>query len=195
MRRSFFCCFLLIICVVQGLLVDVYAAEDANPSQPNVLFLIGPEDELEISAWKDESLTKNVVIRPDGKFSFPLIGEVMAGGRTVDELSQEVEKRVRSYVPDARVTVMLTKVSSPKVYIVGKVDNPGVYLMGRPITVMQALSMAGGLTTFADKNDILIIRTGDDGQKVFKFDYSKVSKGKELEQNIQLEPADTLVIP
>jgi len=161
----------------------------------NSKFYLGPEDLLEISVWNDETLNKQVIVRPDGKISFPLIGDVLVQGRTVEEVRQEIENKVRPYVPDAPLTVMVIRVSSPKLYVVGKVVKPGVYIMPEPLRVMQVLAMAGGITTFSDSDDILIIREENGQQKIIKFDYSRVADGKALEENIYLKPGDTVVVP
>jgi polysaccharide export outer membrane protein len=158
-------------------------------------FYLGPGDVLEVSVWKDEALSRQVVVRPDGNISFPLIGDVQAQGRTVGELRKAVEEKIKGYVPDAPVNVMVIEVGSPKVYVVGKVGKPGVYIMGESLRVMQVLAMAGGMTTFAQADDIIIIRNESDGQKVFEFNYGKVADGKDLEQNIRLRPGDTVVVP
>ena len=158
-------------------------------------FYLGPEDVLEISIWKDEALTKQVVVRPDGKISFPLIGDIQVRGRTVEELRQALEDKIRVFVPDAPVTVMVVKVGSHKVYVVGKIAKPGLYIVGETLRVMQVLAMSGGMTPFADKDNILIIREHDGRQETFNFDYSKVADGKNLEQNICLKPGDTIVVP
>ena len=184
--------FLLIMGILLGVYENVVQAEQGISSP---LFALGPEDILEISVWKDEALTKQVVVRPDGWISFPLIGDIKAVGRTVEELRQEIQTRIKSYIPDAPVTVMVIKVGSPKVYVVGKVAKPGVYIMGEPMRVMQVLAMAGGATPFADKNSILIIREESNKQIIYKFNYDKAAKGKELEQNITLKPGDTVVVP
>jgi len=158
-------------------------------------FYLGPGDVLEVSVWKDEALSRQVVVRPDGNISFPLIGDVQAQGRTVDELRKAVEDKIKGFVPDAPVNVMVMEVGSPKVYVVGKVGKPGVYIMGEPMRVMQVLAMAGGMTTFAQADDIIIIRNENEGQEVFEFNYGRVAAGKDLEQNIRLRPGDTVVIP
>jgi polysaccharide export outer membrane protein len=158
-------------------------------------FYLGPEDVLEISVWRDEALSRQVIVRPDGKISFPLVGDMTAQGKTVDELRKDVEEKIKAYVPDTPVTVMVVKLGSPKVYVVGKVARPGVYLMGQPLTVMQALAMGGGTVTFADTEDILVIRKEKGQQTTYKFDYGKVSSGKDLDQNIWLKPGDTVVVP
>jgi len=173
----------------------LYGAEEEGQVPAISKFYLGPEDLLEISVWNDETLTKQVIVRPDGKISFPLIGDVLVQGRTVEEVRQEIENKVRPYVPDAPLTVMVIRVSSTKVYVVGKVVKPGVYIMSEPIRVMQALAMAGGITTFSDSDDILIIREENGQQKIIKFDYSRVADGKALEENIYLKPGDTVVVP
>ncbi|MBW2108857.1 MAG: polysaccharide biosynthesis/export family protein [Deltaproteobacteria bacterium] len=164
-----------------------------GPQRPE--FLLGPGDLLEVSVWKDEALSRQVVVRPDGKISFPLIGDIVAQGRTVAQLREAVEEKIKVYVPDAPVNVMVVQVGSPKVYVVGKVAKPGLYIMGAPVRVMQVLAMAGGTTSFAKKDDIIIIRQEKGDQKVFEFNYSDVAEGKDLAQNILLQPGDTVVVP
>lgn len=170
-------------------------AEQEEMAAPGSKFYLGPGDVLEISVWKDEALSRQVVVRPDGKISFPLIGDVVARGRTVSQLREAVEGKIKAFVPDAPVNVMVIQVGSPKVYVVGKVAKPGLYIMGEPLRVMQVLAMAGGMTPFAKKNDIIIIRKDNGGQQVYPFNYSKVADGKDLGQNIRLEPGDTVVVP
>jgi polysaccharide biosynthesis/export protein len=172
------------------------AAEEKDRGIPDSVFRLGAGDLLEVSVWRDEALTKQVVVRPDGMISFPLIGDAQAKGRTVDELRQAIEERIKGFVPDAPVTVMVLRVGSPRIYVVGKVSKPGVYVMEEEaLRVMQALAVAGGATAFADKDDILIIRAEGNQQKTFKFNYSKVAKGEDLEHNILLRPGDTVVVP
>ena len=180
---------LMFICGHAG---PLYGADQKSQPTP---FCLGPEDVLEISVWKDEALTRKVLVRPDGKISFPLIGDIQAQGRTVEELRQAMNNKMKAFVPDAPVSVILVLVGSPKVYVVGKVVKPGVYIMGTTLRVIQALAMAGGATPFANKDDILIIRQENGRQKTFKFDYNKVADGKKLEQNICLKRGDTVVVP
>ena len=194
MKSKIFCSLFLLV-LICGNGGPLSSAEEESPVAPDSKFFLGPEDVLEISVWNYETLTTQVVVRPDGKFSFPLIGDVQAQGRTVEELRQVVEDKIKAFVQDAPVTVVVTLVGSPKVYVVGKVTHPGVYIMGKALRVMQVLAMAGGTTPYADKDDILIIREDDGRQKTFKFNYGKVAKGKDLEKNIYLEPGDTVVVP
>lgn len=160
-------------------------------------FRLGPGDVLEVSVWGDEALTRpNVIIRPDGLVSFPLVGDMQAAGKTVEQLRNEFEKRIKEYVSDAPVTIMLQQLGSPQVYIVGKVNRPGVYLMSGQTTVLQALALAGGMTPYAESDDILVVRVGQNGkQKYLPFDYVKAVAGDGLEQNIALMPGDTLLVP
>jgi polysaccharide export outer membrane protein len=173
----------------------VSVADDDIQLEGQDSFILGFEDEIEISIWQDDTLTKTVKIRPDGKISFPLIGDILAAGYTVEAFRQEIEKRIRDYIPKAAVTIVVTSIVSPKVFILGEIATPGAYIMGRRMRVMQLLSLAGNFHDFADKNDILIIREINGQQRVFKFNYSMVLKGVELDQNIFLKPGDTIVVP
>lgn len=158
-------------------------------------FTLGPEDVLQISVWKDESLTKEVVVRPDGIFSFPLVGDVQAEGRTVEEIKAEIIKRLTKFVSNPPVSVAVMKVQSYKVYVIGKVNRPGEFMVGHLTDVMQALSLAGGLTPFASENSIKVLRRSGDRQLVFDFAYGDVVKGKKLEQNIPLQRWDVVMVP
>jgi polysaccharide biosynthesis/export protein len=158
-------------------------------------FVLGPGDVLEISVWRDDALTREVAVRPDGNISFPLIGDVMASGKTVDELRLVIQDKLKSYVPDAPVSVLTRQINSTKVYVVGKVNQPGAYLMSHPLTVMQLLAMAGGLNAFADQSKILILRENGNKQEAMTFDYKRVAGGRELDLNIPLLPNDTIIVP
>ena len=159
-------------------------------------YLIGPEDILDITVWRDPDLSKKVIVRPDGNISFPLIGEIKVGGHSVEWLQNEITKRITEYVPEAVVTVMVLDVKGNKFYVVGKVIRPGVYKIGRKINVIQALAMSGGLTPFANETNILVLRYDDKGgYKKLRFDYSEVKKGKHLEQNVWLKDGDVIVVP
>lgn len=158
-------------------------------------YRLGAEDVLLISVWKDEQLTREVVVRPDGMFSFPLVGDIQAEDRTVDEIRTDLVKRLTKYIPNPNVSAAVTKVLSYKIYVVGRVNKPGEYLIGHYTDVLQALSLAGGLTPFASENDIKVIRRLKGQQKVFLFRYGDVRKGQELEQNILLQRGDSVIIP
>lgn len=158
-------------------------------------YRLGAEDIMLVSVWKDEHLTKEVVVRPDGMFSFPLVGDIQAEERTVEEIRAELVKRLTKYIPNPNVSVAVTKILSYKVYVVGRVNKPGEYAIGHYTDVLQALSLAGGLTPFAAENDIKVIRRVRGQQQVFLFRYGDVRKGQDLEQNILLQRGDSVMVP
>lgn len=158
-------------------------------------YQIGPEDILEISVWKEEGLKKEVLVRPDGGLSFPLIGEVQAAGKTAGQLKKEIAQRLEKFIPDPVVSIALLKVIGNKIYVIGKVNRPGEFPAGRYVDVLQALSMANGLTPFASENGIKVLRKEGGKDVVFPFRYSEVKNGENLEQNIQLKGGDVVVVP
>ena len=159
------------------------------------IYLLGPEDVLKISVWKDEQLTQETVVRPDGMITFPLIGEVTAAGRTAEDVRSEIAKRLVKYIPTPNVTVTVLKVLSYRIYVLGRVNKPGEFLVGHNTDVLQALSMAGGLTPYASENDIKIMRRGGRDQQVFHFRYGDMQKGKDLRQNMLLQRGDVVMVP
>ena len=163
----------------------------ASPAQRD--YLIGPGDVLEISVWKEEALTKSLSVLPDGKISFPLIGQVQAAGRTVALLTKDIEIRLARFIPDPNLSVGVQQVNSLLIYVIGKVNNPGRFALNSNINVMQALSMAGGLNTFANEGDIRIFRRAGNKTLIYRFDYDDVSAGKNLRQNITLRRGDVVV--
>lgn len=158
-------------------------------------YRLGAEDVMLISVWKDEHLTREVVVRPDGMFSFPLVGDIQAEDRTVEEIRTDLVKRLVKYIPNPNVSVAVMKVLSYKIYVVGRVNKPGEYLIGHYTDVLQALSLAGGLTPFAAENDIKVIRRVRGQQQVFPVRYGDLRKGQDLEQNILLQRGDTVMVP
>jgi polysaccharide export outer membrane protein len=158
-------------------------------------YRLGAEDVMLVSVWKDEHLTREVVVRPDGMFSFPLVGDIQAEDRMVEEIRAELVKRLMKYIPTPNVSVAVTKILSYKVYVVGRVNKPGEYVIGHYTDVLQALSLAGGLTPFAAENDIKVIRRVKGQQRVFFFRYGDVRKGQDLEQNILLQRGDSVMVP
>lgn len=174
-------------------------AEDVSTvtseSQVDPGYRLGPEDVMLISVWKDEQLTREVVVRPDGMFSFPLIGDIQAQERTLDDIREELVKRLTKYIPNPNVSVAVTKVMSYKIYVIGRVNKPGEYLIGHYTDVLQALSLAGGLTPFAAENDIRIMRRVKGAQESISFRYGDIRKGRNLEQNILLQRGDVVMVP
>jgi len=196
--------FLLAICGLFGPApAAAQAPVDANTSRasPEVTaidpstYRVGAEDVLEISVWHEDALKKEALVRPDGGISYPLIGEVQVAGKTVLEIREEVAKRLEKFIPDPVVSVTIVKVGSQHIYVVGKVNKPGEFPVGRYVDVLQALSMAGGLTPFADANDMRVMRREGDLQVVLPFEYGRVVRGQKLEQNVQLRGGDVVVVP
>ncbi len=158
-------------------------------------YKIGVGDILEISVWKDETLSRKVVVPPDTVISFPLIGDINVKNMTVADLRKTVTDKLAEYVPDATVTVMLVQISSLKAYVIGKVKKAGRFPITLDTDVMQILSMAGGMTPFASESNIIILRRKNKKLIKIPFDYKEVEKGKNLEQNIILKRGDVVVVP
>ncbi len=167
----------------------------ALASQVDPGYRLGAEDVMLVSVWKDEQLTREVVVRPDGMFSFPLVGDIQAEDRTVEDIRSDLVKRLTKYIPNPNVSVAVTKVVSYKVYVVGRVNKPGEYLIGHYTDVLQALSLAGGLTPFAAENDIKVMRRVRGEQYAIPFRYGDLRKGRDLEQNIILQRGDVVMVP
>lgn len=184
----------LILLLSTGAHCPVYA-QDTEPKHVPGDYMLMPEDILQISVWKEETLKREVVITPDGKISFPLAGHMQAAGRTVEELEAEIIKRIADYIPDAVVNVAVARVSGNKIYVIGKAIKPGEYTIGRYIDVMQALSLAGGLTPFAASNSIKILRRENGEEVTLPFKYAEVEAGLNLHQNVLLRGGDVVVIP
>lgn len=158
-------------------------------------YVIGPGDVLHIAVWKDEALTRQVVVLPDGRIGFPLIGQVTAAGKTVAEISKEIEQKLARFVPGVELSVVVQQTGSMLVYVIGKVNSPGRFTIASDVNVLQALAMAGGLNPFAKRGDIRIFREAGGGTQVFPFDYDTVAEGKDPRQNIRLRKGDVVVVP
>jgi polysaccharide export outer membrane protein len=153
-------------------------------------------DTLSISVWKEPDLTSNaVLVRPDGTFSVPLVGQVDARGKGVLELQNLITERLKKYIADPVVTVSVQEVKGNKVYVIGQVTKSGEFIVNPSVNVMQALSMAGGTTAFASLNNIIVLRRTPGGQAALPFHYNDVVHGKELQQNVELQAGDVVVVP
>jgi polysaccharide biosynthesis/export protein len=184
-----------------ALLVNAGVATAAEPTAAPAPAQAGdyaanPGDLMEIHVWKELDLQKQVMIRPDGFFSFPLTGDVLAAGRTFEEIRADLASRIAKYVPDPVVSVSMIEPRGARVYVIGQVNRPGEFPINRYVDVVQALTMAGGTTPFAQLDDIKILRRKDKGgQTAISFAYSDIAAGKRLQQNIVLEPGDTVLVP
>ena len=158
-------------------------------------YKLQPGDILSVDVWKETDLKDETLIRPDGGISFPLAGDLPAAGHTVAELTAMLQMRIRKFVPDAVVTVSVKTANGNRVYVIGKVNHAGDFPLNRPIDVMQAISLAGGATPFADTNGIRVLRRDGNHETTFAFRYGDVERGRHLEQNILLQSGDTVVVP
>jgi len=158
-------------------------------------FVIGESDVLSINVWKEPEISQSVVVRPDGKVSLPLIGEVLLSGLTPVQAQRLLANKLESFLTNPQVTVTVTEIRSKVVFITGEVGKPGSYPLLVPTTVLQLITNAGGLGLFANKKGIFILRTVDGKQQRLPFNYSNVLKGEKPEQNILLHPGDTVVVP
>lgn len=179
-----------------ALAVCAHAADSGLNAVPAPAgYRIGPEDLLEISVWREEGMKKEMIVRPDGGVSFPLAGELKVAGKTPEEVQVEVTERLRKLINDPVVSVSVLRAAGNKIFVIGRVTRPGEFVTGRYVDVVQALSMAGGLTPFAAENDIKILRKRGGKDEVFDFQYSDIRKGRNLEQNITLQSGDVVVVP
>jgi polysaccharide biosynthesis/export protein len=158
-------------------------------------YTIGPDDILSIVFWRDKEMSADVVVRPDGRVTLPLVNDVVAVGLTPEQLGGRIREEAAKYVEEPNVTVVVKQINSRKVFISGMVGRPGAYPLSGAITVLQMLSMAGGVNEFADDKKIMIMRTENGTQRALKFNLRDVKKGKNLQQNIELKPGDTIVVP
>ena len=158
-------------------------------------YLLNPGDLLDVAVWKEEEMSRQVLVLPDGTISFPLAGHLKASGLTARQVQDELVKRIKKYISEPVVTVSVGGVGGNKIFVIGQVRNPGEFPVSRPTDVMQALSLAGGLTAFGDEDDIKILRREGGKQVALPFDYSDVKRGERLDLNIVLRPGDVVVVP
>jgi polysaccharide biosynthesis/export protein len=171
------------------------ADDQAKSVDPNT-FLIGNDDVLAINVWKETELSRSVPVRSDGKISLPLVGEVQASGETPRHLEQAIALKLKNYISEPEVTVIVQQINSQKFNVLGQVVRPGSYPLTNSVTVLDAIAVAGGFRDFAKKKSIYILRQNPDGaQARITFNYKDVIKGKSAEQNIKLQPRDTIVVP
>lgn len=160
-----------------------------------VSYVIGPEDVLYVTFWRDKEMSAEVVVRPDGHITLPLLNDIQAAGLTPDALRMQVLAQAERYVADPAPTVAVKEVRSRKVFITGQVGKPGMYTLGDQMSVMQLIALAGGLGEEADEENILVMRSASSRQVVYKVDYNAIVKRRNMQQNIDLEPGDTVVVP
>lgn len=180
------------IAAQQGRLNERGAGAGVSSSEQ---FVIAPEDEIGILFWREADISEGAVVRPDGMVTIQLLGDVRAAGLTPAALASEIEARATRYLTDPKVTVAVRQMNSRKVYITGEVKAPGAYPLMGPRTVIQAIALAGGLIEYARSEAITLLRQEEDHTRSFKFNYKDVSRGRSLQQNLELMPGDTIVVP
>jgi polysaccharide export outer membrane protein len=198
MTRPFaFCLFLAVGALLGCAVADPDPRETVGQTGMGVGddYVIGPTDVLEVNVWREPSLSRTVPVRPDGKISLPLLDDVEAAGLTPLQLKTALERDLARFVESPTVSVSVQEIQSKNIYILGKVNTPGQYPLAQGLTVLQALSLAGGLAEWADEGDIVIVRQEAGKQRRIEFDYKSASRGKKLEANILLQPGDTIIVP
>ena len=171
------------------------AAADKQPSLPSD-YVIGVEDVLGVVFWReqDKSLSTDVVVRPDGKISVPMLNDIVAAGMTPEQLAAAVQQAASKYIRDAAATVIVREIRSRKVFVIGEVNRPGTVQIGNQMTVLQVIAEAGGFLETAKKGDVVIVRKEASGERRFKFNYNDVVRGKKPEQNIIMVPGDIVLV-
>jgi polysaccharide export outer membrane protein len=159
-------------------------------------YVIGNDDVLAINVWKEPDISRSIPVRSDGRISLPLVGEVQAAGRTPLKLEEEIATKLKSYIAEPEVTVIVQQSNSQKFNILGMVNKPGSYMIANSATVLDAIALAGGFRDFAKQKNIYVLRQNPDGSQArLPFNYKDVVKGKNLEQNVKVQPRDTIVVP
>lgn len=166
-----------------------------EPVAPTPDYQINSGDILQISVWREEDLQREVLVRPDGKFSFPLAGDIDARNKSIEQVRKLLTERLSKYIPDLVVSVAVLQINGNKVYVIGQVNRPGDFIVNPQVDVLQALSMAGGTTPFAEVNDIKILRRTNGELSAIEFRYRDIEKGKRLYRNILLQAGDVVVVP
>jgi polysaccharide export outer membrane protein len=194
--------FFILVCGI-GFFNQSMAADKTEGSLPEIKkeivtdpsYIIGPMDVLEIQVWKEPDFSRKVLVRPDGKITYPLIGDIHASGMNTMGLKALLTEKLENFLSKPEVTVIVLQSSSKNFYIVGKINRPGNYPLNPDMTVLQAISVAGGLNEWADRDSIRIIRRSGGKEEILHFDYDEVISGKNLERNILLKPNDTIMVP
>ena len=191
MLVSLFC----LLATISAWAEEIAAPAPIQPTESSFKYLIGLGDTLEIVVWKETELSKQVVVRIDGRISLPLVGDVDAVGKTPTELATELKKSLGELIAEPAVSVILTQSRSWRYYVIGQIKQPGEFNIDYPITILQALARSGGFLEWAKKDNITIVRKESGHDKLLKFDYDDFVKGKNIEQNAVIKPGDVIVVP
>lgn len=199
-KRSFpirYCLLLSALFVVLSvgdiaLAANASAASAASSTQQ---YLIGLGDIIEVQVWKEPDLTKKLVVRLDGRISLPLAGDIMAAGQSPEELAKNIEKRLSAFIEEPSVSVTLEQSTSRRYYVIGQIDKPGEFTIDTPLTILQVIARSGGFQEWAKKDKIVIIRRQNGREEFIPFDYDSLIEGRNINQNIEIAPGDTVVVP
>jgi polysaccharide export outer membrane protein len=194
------------VLLVSVILSGVVASAQATPAAASAAatsadkphddtFVIGNDDVLAINVWKEPDISRSIPVRSDGKISLPLVGEVQAAGLTPLKLEKDIAEKLKSYISEPEVSVMVQQVNSQKFNVLGQVTKPGTYVIANSPTVLDAIALAGGFRDFAKRKSIYVLRHGAGGEVRLAFNYKDVSQGKHMEQNVKLQPGDTIIVP
>jgi polysaccharide export outer membrane protein len=191
------CALTLLVATLAGAMPA--AAQNGTPAPSELAvpadYVIGPDDVLGVVFWREPDMSGDATVRPDGKITVPVIGEVQAAGLQPAELQAQIHASAKKYLTDVNVAVVVREINSRKIFVTGQVKAPGAFPLTNQLTVLQAIALAGGLQEYADEKNITILRQEGSQRVSLKFNYKDVSRGKKLEQNIVLRPGDTVVVP
>jgi polysaccharide biosynthesis/export protein len=176
---------------------NAISEKEPNTAEPRLSspYVIQPNDVLEVFVWKEPELTRKVFVRPDGRISFPLVQDMPAAGISPGDLKARIEERLKDYMDSPNVTIIVEAIQSYKIYVTGKVKKPGSMMVEKPVTVLQAIPLAGGFEEYANDSEITIIRHNGNENILLNFNYKDVIKGRKPEQNIVLRSGDVVVVP
>lgn len=186
-RILFFAFFLLLVSMSS----EPVVAAEVNPN----IYRLHQGDSVMVSVWREETLQKQVVVLPDGSITFPLVGRVEVAGLSTPEVEWRITDKLKKYLPEPVVTVVIVGIDGNRAYVMGKVNKPGPLIISGPITVLQAISIAGGFDKFADEGGIKVIRAKSDGQEIFSVNYKDIISGSDMSTNIQIKAGDAIVVP
>lgn len=182
---------LLLTCVM----ALFFYGKPADAASGNETYRLRPGDVVMISVWREDALQREVRILPDGGLNFPLAGRLQVDGATTTEVESLITDRLKQYISDPVVTVVVSSIDGNRIYVIGKINKPGPIVLSEPMTALQALSMAGGLNTFASGNDIKVLRVKGTKQELLPVNYNDLIKGRNLHTNVSLHPGDTILVP
>jgi polysaccharide export outer membrane protein len=190
--------------VILGAAVPANAQGNATPAAPTTPvrgalppsnYVIGPEDLLGVVFWREPEMSGDVTVRPDGRITVPVVGEIQAAGLAPTALQEQIAAAAAKYINAPNVVVVVRAINSRKVFVTGRVTTPGAHSLIGPLTVMQAIALAGGLTEYANEKNITVLRNEKGRVVTLKFNYTDVARGRNVDQNVQLQPGDTIVVP